>query len=269
MKSLETEFKKLNIDTSSIGFYDDPNFLKVEQRDNRFLEKYGEYVLSRGYNSDYIQRCRYEIPIISKILNDELQKDVQMGACINLSMVLSRILEKEGFWNYITKGAMTIKFDETLRISDKHFWNVDINNFQTGHSWVVSPSFNVIDLTLQQQPYKLGEEKYITDFICSESDQEAKVNEIDVISNDASLIMTMQGVKNKFEHCKEGFSSFIKKFRPIEVKQDLVTIKYITTGVSVCDGPLEDISTIKLSDRYGYEIYNDIVKPRLRDIRTN
>ena len=162
MTALEKHFKKLNIDYNSIAFYDSNEFLKQEQKNNRFLELYANYVNEKKYSIEYIERAKKEIPLIAKILNQELKKDGRLGACIDISIVLSRILEKEGYWNYLTKGSLTIDFPIESKIETKYFWSVDDGEFQSGHTWVVAPPFNVIDIALRQQPYKGEEQKIFT-----------------------------------------------------------------------------------------------------------
>lgn len=268
MTALETEFIKLSIDFHNIGFYDSPNFLKVESHNRLFLEKYAEYVSSRNYSDEYIRKARREIPFISSILNKELIRDGRLGACIDVSIVLSRILEKEGFWNYIPKGSLSINFPTRSKINTKYFWSVDVGDFKAGHCWVVAPPFSVIDLSAKQQPYTGREKDYIPDYICSESIAVPTVHEIDIISPSINKIFESQGIKkDKFKYIKDNFAQFQTIFKPIEISEKETSFKYITTAISAPDNPLETVTTLKLNDRYGIELYNDLVIPKLKGLR--
>ncbi|WP_277017303.1 hypothetical protein [Flavobacterium lindanitolerans] len=268
MTPLETEFKRLAIDFNNIGFYDSHNFLKVERHNPIFLEKYAEYVLSRAYFDEYIRKAELEIPFISSILNKELIRDGRLGACIDVSIVLSRILEKEGFWNYIPKGSLSIDFPTSSKIKTKYFWSVDVGDFQAGHCWVVAPPFNVIDLSVKQQPYMGKEQEYIPDYVCSESKSIPKVHEIDIMSPTMSNILELKGIKkDKLNYIKDNFEQFQNTFKPIEISERGTSFKYITTAISAPDNPLETITTLKLNDKYGIELYNDLVVPELKKLR--
>jgi hypothetical protein len=269
MTEIEQFFKELNIDYSKIGFYDSPEFMDIEKRNPSFLESYAQFVLERTYSEDYIKKAQIEIPFITKILNEELKKDGRLGACIDMSIALSRILEEEGYWNFITKGSLTINFSSKLKIKPIFFWSIDFGNFQAGHSWVVAPPFSIIDSSLGQQPFKEGMNKYIPDFICSQSTEYEPVKEIDIMSPDASRFLDFSGVRNnRLEACKPNLNSFLKIFKPIIHKENEdFSLKYVTTAISAPDQPLEEVGTLKLSGKVAIEIYNEIIIPKLEELR--
>jgi hypothetical protein len=269
---LEREFVKSSIDFSSIGFYDDPSFLKIERAQPDFLANYANYVNKRAYPPEYIQRAQIEIPFIAEILYRELVTDGRMGACVDASIALSRILEKEGFWNYIVKGSLTIEFPTKLGIANKHFWSVDVlgeRKIAAAHAWVIAPPFYVVDITVSQQPYQGSEKEHIPKFICSPEFKPFEVAEIDLISSSASAIMTLEGVKgDKLIRIKNGYHDFIKTFNPCLIELNDIKFKYTTIGISAPDEPLEKVKTLKLSGKFPLEIYNDIIKPKLVEFRT-
>ena len=269
MTEIELIYEELKIDYSKIGFYDSPEFMAVERNIPSFLESYAQFVLEKDYSKEYIAKAQNEIPFITKILNEELKKDGRLGACIDMSIALSRILEKEGYWNFITKGSLTINFGNNLGINPKYFWSIDFGDFQAGHSWIVAPPFSVVDSSLGQQPFKEGENKYLPDFICSQSNKTESVKEIDVMSPDASRYLDIHGVKNnRLEACKPNINSFFKIFKPIIHKEnENLNLKYVTTAISAPDQPLENVGTLKLSGKIAVELYNEIIIPKLKDFR--
>lgn len=269
MTELERFYKELNIDFTTIGFYDSPEFIEIEKVNPSFLESYAQHVHERTYSEEYLKKAQIEIPFITKVLNEELKKDGRLGACIDMSIALSRILEKEGYWNYITKGSLTINFSETFKINPKYFWSIDFGNFQAGHSWIVAPPFSIIDSSLGQQPFKEGENKYLSDFICSQSDVTEPVKEIDIMSPDASKFLDINGIKdNRLEACKPNLNSFLKIFKPIIHKENEdFSLKYVTTAISAPDQPLENVGALKLSGKVAIEIYNEVIIPKLKELR--
>jgi hypothetical protein len=267
MKGLEAEFAAAEIDFSKVGFYDDPSFLACEQKNHLYLEKYAEYVLKRKYSSEYIERAKREIPFIAHILNEELVKDGRLGACIDISIGLSRILEQEGFWNYIPKGCLTIDFPTATKIEKKFFYSADFGNFDAGHVWVVAPPFNVIDLSVKQQPYQDRAGEYLPNIICSTSNIEVKANDSDIISPEGRAYMKMYGMNGTMYDIRPDWKDFVSRFKSIAVKENNLNFKYITTAISAPDMPIEKVVTLTLSGKYTIEVYNDIVVPRLKEFR--
>lgn len=266
--NLEEEFKSKKIDFTKVGFYDSPEFINEERKDFNYLSKYAEYVLAKKYSKEYFKKAKDEIPFISKILNEELIKDGRLGACIDTSIVLSRILEKEGFWNYQTKGSLTITFPKKMKLETKYLWTVDTGEFQAGHSWIVAPPFDIIDLTVKQQSYPNKTEKHLPNYICKSGTRLKGINEIDIISPEVLIIMELQGIKsNKLYYVKEDIDNFVETFPVVEILDKGIKFKYSTMAIAAPDEPLERVSTLKLSGRLGIEIYNDIILPKLNEKR--
>lgn len=266
--SFENIFKRFNIDFKNPGFYDSQEFLFQEQKDHSFLEKYAEYVNVKEYSSTYLERANREILFIAQKLHQELVKDGRLGACVDLSMVLSRILEREGFWNYTTKGSLTIKFPKVSGLENKYFWTVDTGEHSAGHSWVVAPPFTVVDLTLRQQPYNKNEDKFISNYICSKQKTETSIDEIDVISPTILMDAERQGLKgNKLKFVGANFINLSERFPARKIEKDNNLYKYVTVAIGASEDPLETITTLKLSNRIGIEIYNDLILPELLKLR--
>ena len=236
--------------------------------DYTYLEKYAEYVLLKSYAPQYFERAKHEIPFIARLLNEELIKDGRLGACIDISIGLSRILEQEGFWNYIPKGSLTIEFPPQSKLSKKYFWTVDIGKLKSGHVWVVAPPFSVIDLSIKQQAYPDSARDYLPDFVCSISDKIAIINDSDIISPEAFLEMKREGINSRWmDYIKPNWDIFKRKFRPIQVDENNLLLKYTTTGICAPDMPIEKVETLKLSGRITIEVYNDIIIPKLKEFR--
>jgi hypothetical protein len=269
MTDLELKFKELNIDYSKIGFYDSPEFKAVENSDPTFLEFYAQYVLEKQYSNEYFNKAEIEIPFITKILNEELKKDGRLGACFDMSLALCRILEKEGYWNFVVKGSLTIEFPNNFKLTPLHIRAIDFGNFQSGHTWIIAPPFTIVDSSLRQQSFKEGEENYIPDIICSKSKTTASIQIFDIISPKFSRYLEKYGIKkNKLEYCKPDFNRFIKTFKPIKYLNDNGLIfKYFPTGITLPAEPLENVKSLNLNGKYSLAIYNEIILPKLVELR--
>jgi hypothetical protein len=262
---LKEDFIKKSIDISKPGFYDDPNFLVVEQRNPDYLVNYANYVKKMNYDSNYLISSKRKIEIISKILFDELWKDGRKGACIDLSMVLSRILEKEGIWNYMVSGTLTIEYPTETGLGKTYFWDMDITNAQAGHVWIVSPPFAVIDLTLKIQEYNQNNSKYIPNYILGDSPKPANYTVGDICSPEIIAIANSQNINGDeiIFRTHPWRRIFYKEFIGSLIEVDGVKFKYIPSAIKASDKPLEQITTLSLNSKYGCGIYNDLIKPNL------
>lgn len=267
LPELENLFSLFNIDIKTIGFYDDPNFLRVENSSPSFLENYAAFVQSRIYSEAYIKKAALEIPFIVKILHDELVKDGRLGACVDASIVISRILEREGFWNYIVKGSLTIKFPPEAKLENRYFWSVDRGEFAAAHAWVSAPPFNIIDITIQQQPFFKDEGKWLPPYIINSGYSACKIEDEDVISPELRILMRRSIKGDLLPHTKENWNHFIGVFKSNLVQIHELALKYIPIGISAPDEPLERVGTLTLSGKKGGEIYKDLIIPRLKELR--
>lgn len=257
---LVSEFAAKKIPYDQIEFYNHPNFMAQERRDPAYLEKYARFVNERPYSEEYLERARTVIPRICNLIREELARDGAKGACVNISMMLSKVLELEGFWNYCVKGALTINFSSESNIRSKYFWPVDRGTFDAAHAWVVAPPFTVLDLTLNQQPYKEGEEAYLPNMVLTETLDTADVEIRDIFSPEARVFIRPNA---RLSDLRPDIHKNIHDFPPRKVVHEGTSLKYITTAVSMPDSDLSGITGFKLSGRYPKAIYEESIKPVL------
>lgn len=261
-------FSELGIPTDVPGFYDNPAFTAVEKEHPQFLQAYAEFVHTRPLDDGYASNVRRVVNIVAPALNEELVLDGRIGACIDLSMVLSRILEDEGIWNYMVKGALTIEYPRNSGYGNTYFWPVDVTNPKAGHVWVCAPPYSVIDLTIHQQPFKGKRQKYIPDFIVIESNEFTKPSIFDICSLEVLEQLAMDGhaigdetLFRKMPHLRDFFLSFPATL--VRVKGTI--FKYIPCAISASDAPLKEITALSLRGKTGYEIYQEKLKVLLEN----
>lgn len=259
-------FEMYNIDIDSPGFYDDLNFIRLEQMIPNFLEYYAAYVIKKSYSSDYLKESEEKIIKISQILSKELVVDGRQGACIDLSLVMSRILDLENIWNYISKGSVTVEFPNTSNINKKYFWSVDYGEFQAGHVWIVAPPFKIVDLTIHQQPYKMNEEKYIPPLILQKESNISKLHLPDLISPEVLQQLNITVGRDPVKILKNinpRLISFYDSFKIENFSINNTKFRYTPYGISASDVVLKDIRSLKLNGMYGIQIYNDLIRGKL------
>lgn len=265
-KELSEDYNKNCIPVDAPGFYNHPNFTKIEKQEPRYLETYAAFVKKKDYDSSYLRQAEKEIPFIANLLLDELVKDGQVGACANISQVLSKILEKEGYWNYAVSGSVVINFPANSRIPNRYFWTFDDQiDTDIGHAWCFALPFSVIDITLRQQPYRSGEERYIPPCVFEKSESDCMVMIDELCSSSFLEGRALRGIADEEGmECRRGF---LKVFKPSIFNYQETSIKYIPCGIKAAETDLENIKSLKLNGKYGNDIYKDIIKPELDKFR--
>lgn len=281
MSDAQTDYEKINealvgdfaekgISPDSPGFYDSPSFIKIEKQSPSFLNKYAYFVSTKAYEENYIRKAEVEIPFIAEILHGELVKDGRLGACIDVSMVLSRILEAEGYWNYIVNGALSITYPQASGIQKGYFYPVDTTpELRAGHAWLSAPPFSVIDITIKQQPYGESKLEFLPNFVFDKTVSDCGIDVEEVCSPDIVMYHISQGTRESdiLSITAPMLSEISGILRPTIHDYSATVMKYIPVAVGAPDTILEKIEGLCLSGRYGIEIYNDIVKPALHKIR--
>ncbi|MBR8832105.1 MAG: hypothetical protein Cpurp_12980 [Chlorogloea purpurea SAG 13.99] len=267
-------FSKLNIDYSQPGFYDHPSFLKSEKEDKYFLENYADFVLAKKYDTDYLSTAKKVVTNFATFLYSELEKDGLLGACLDLSMAMSKMLDKENIWNFVSKGNLTIKFhpEVPLPAEDQIAYFPSITPYANiGHAWLYAPPFSIVDLTISSQKLNNLQKQCLPKLILREEvPTKISLRDItleDVVHHDApsfadlSQLRTFSGLPIKnIDSLLEangggGLIERINKYGAFQVKYDSATLKYISNGVTAGDMPLEKISNITLGDKSPNELY--------------
>lgn len=269
LEILKQDFKVNSIDFSYPDFYDQPNFTIVENTNTEYLVNYASFIEKSHCDSNYLHTTRKKIEVISKILFNELKIDGRKGACIDLSMVLSRILEKEAIWNYMVCGTLTIIYPKNSGIKNTYFWDMDITNAKAGHVWVVAPPFKVIDITLKIQDYIERNDKFIPNYILAEKYLPATYNVEDICSPEILLVARSRGIQQDdliFTAHPER-KIFYKEFPGSLIEIKKTKFKYIPSSITASDELFEQITTLNLNGRLGLDIYNDLIIPKLKEIK--
>ena len=261
----EEFFQEARIDYSKPGFYDNPNFIAIEKYCPSFLEIYADYINSMNFSSGYLMNARNVALEVTKFVYDKLGLDGLKGVCLDVCGIISRFLEREGIWNYIIKGGLTISFDKNTGLTTTYCAPIMTydNPSVLGHAWVIAPPFRVIDVAFSHQKYTRGEEKYLHGFIAKEDVMKATWQIEDLMDMDAINVFVEQNrrypaIKDIDTLCP-GFTSRINKYGIFQVELPKAVLKYTSCGVSFSEAPLEKVTNIKLSDKYPIELYKEFL----------
>jgi hypothetical protein len=102
------------------------------------LEAYADFVEGRDYTEEYLASAEKCIERTVEFLFGRLASDGRKGACIDASCVLSRFLERQGIWNYMVKGGLTVVFPPKSGLARTYFSPIMAkeNPAVAGHVWV-------------------------------------------------------------------------------------------------------------------------------------
>ena len=107
MDNAESKLRSLGIEDFKPGMQDLPAFLEAEKVDPGVVELLAYYVEERQYSPAYLTHVRSVINEIVPYLHAGLTKNGRLGACVDASGALARMLDEEGIWNYCVKSAMS------------------------------------------------------------------------------------------------------------------------------------------------------------------
>lgn len=265
------DFQRQGIPIEVPGFYDHPAFMMRESRDKTYLNNYARFVQKRLYSQEYLKRAEIEVPVIADAFQAELAKNGRIGACVDASMALSRILEREGFWNYAVNGALVIELPKSSGNERIEFWAFDmtIRKFAAGHAWIFVPPFSVIDITVKQQPYEPAHIPFIPDKIHSLIGPTFRAGARDIMSPSATAYFYSQGIAQSdfLTAARADLPKFLTTFPGFLVTWEQTIFRYVSVGIGASDCPLEGITNMRYGNRYAIDVYNDIIKPQLASIR--
>lgn len=265
-KQLQRSFRNRGIDSSQPAFYDFPAFRKSEDLDPRILNDYAEYVEVREYAPDYLLSARKNIEAVVHAVGTAIRADGRMGACVDASMMIGRMLDRLGVWNYVAKATLSIEFSTESRIQPIYFPDLDpTRSFAAAHAIVVAPPFGIIDVTLRQQPYPGRIREYLPDYVIANDFSDSQWEIADVMSDEAveaAISSRMHPEIYYRKMCPEKIKMF-ERLKPRSIVCDGTALKYVIVGVGGFLERLEDFVAYKPSGRSAFEIFEEDVKPTL------
>lgn len=263
-------FREIDVPTDQPGFCDHANFLAVEREYPELLNVYAAYVAKRPYGNEYLEKARALIQLAGGLLHAELIKHGRLGACVDISGILSRILDREGIWNCCVKGSLTINYPRDSNINPHYFWSADHGQFVAGHAWLFAPPFTVVDITVKRQPYELEEALYLPDTVFCEDKTPVSVETDDIVSPSARGEMLAHGVPPDMHltvaarYVPEIFESI----PPILVRSAQgAVLKYAPVAIHAPDCSLELMRNMKFGDLWPGQLYKRRISKALREAR--
>lgn len=263
---LATDFQSRGIPIDKPGFCDHPNFLAEERRNPSFLNNYAAFVATQPYTEEYLGHARNVLTKASNILYKELKSNGRSGACVDISGIFLRILEKEGIWSCGIKGSLAIAFPAESKEESTYFWSVDHGEFVAGHAWIYAPPFSIVDVAVKQQPYTGRKAEYLPDINLIESAPVTDVEIEDIISPSAIAELRLHGVPRSqyFKVVASQMRDVLKVF-PAQLLEQAngCAMKYCPVAIHASDTPLEEMRNMDFGGKTPYQLYCEKFKGQL------
>ena len=266
IEKLTNVFEQLEISTCEPGFCDHPMFLELERKNPELLNFYAAFVARRQYSANYLARAEKTIRSSAQLLHRELVAHGRLGACVDISGIFSKILDKEEIWNTCIKGSLTISFPPASGIQPRYFWSSDHGEFTAGHAWLFVPPFTVVDISAKQQPYEDKEFDYIPDLVLSKQNKVVEVYAEDIISPTARAEMIQHGIPpNGHLKCAAPYFPELFSAIPPIIIQGVkgATLKYSPVAIHAADCSLEDMRNMEFSGLTPGELYKQRLKAEI------
>lgn len=259
---LENTFRRLHIDFSNPGFYDTPEFQAVEHREPTFLKAYAQYVRNLIFPDEYLERARAVVQSTAEFLYRELVADGRLGACVDISGLILRFLERQGIWCYVSCGGLKIQFPTQSNIPPKWFFPLMHRNNRafTGHAWICAPPYKVVDISVSLQPYPGEQRCYISGYVLTENcDEPPDVTTVRDLM-ETELIEEFVQEHHRMPTMNDLGSEvldFMCEFTPCRVIKDGIRLNYMPVKASAPDLPLEQMRYPTLRGRFPMQVFEE------------
>jgi hypothetical protein len=255
---LEALFTAHGIDFRAPGFYDSPAFLAVEHSDNRFLDRYAEYVDRQQYTPEYLDRARLIVPRVASFVYRHLIEDGRLGACVDVSKMASRMLDQQRIWSYAVGGGVSVTYPASSRLPSAHFGMFGGAN-PIGHMWIRVPPFAVLDITLPAQPRRPDSRPYYPSYVIEEVsrpspatiEQMLDMSELRRVTQSRGRRPTMTEVFLQAPHLRR----FMECFPPFAVNYGALRVEYAPVKIVVSAEPLAGMGYPRLTGHSPGELY--------------
>ena len=269
VEQLQQEFTDARIPTDEPGFYEDPAFIRREARVPHYLDKYARFVQQQPYSLSYLDRAEPIIHVVSEELQLALKEDGTAEAHAEATFVMSRILEREGVWNYVASGSLSITFPTGLGFEPFAFpaFNVQCGKaIECSYRWVVAPPFQIIDIAIQACRYPYPFNHLLPKIVWEPSGEPATGELTDFFGANALKEIAKAGMTldEALDHYLPNYrSGFAPDFPPRAITRLDTQLKYVPTGVAVAENSLEQFSGFKSKGLTAAQIYAQKIRPRL------
>jgi hypothetical protein len=270
---LQKEFSDAGISTEEPGFYEEPGFIRREHKDPTYINNYAQFVASQNYSSAYMERATQAIHVIAEELQFALKLDPNEEALAEAPLVMSRMLEREGFWSFVMRGSLTVTAPPNLGFVPFSLWSVDkIGGVEKecGYQWLYAPPYDVVDILIQWPAYPYPVTQSLPKVVFGKDTETASYTPEELLSP-AVLEQGKQAGESPEACLDRCLPNFRSRFAP-DLPSRIVTrgdwqLKYTPTSIAVSEESLDHLTGFSCQGRTASQIHALKVRPRLSSPR--
>jgi hypothetical protein len=269
IEQLQQEFENARIPTNEPGFYEDPAFIRREARVPNYVDNYARFVQQQPYTLSYLDRAEPIIHVASEELQLALKEDGTPEAHAEATFVMSRILEREGVWNYVASGSLSMTFPSGSGFEPFSFpaFNIQAGKaIDCSYHWIVAPPFQIIDIAIQACRYPYPFNHLLPKIVWEANCDPATAEMADFFGANAlkEIAKTGMTLDEALDHYLPDYRNhFAADFPPRSVNRMETQLKYVPTGVVVAETALEQFTGFKSRGLNAAQIYAQKIRPRL------
>jgi len=261
-QEMEMMFGRLGIDYGNPGFYEASEFQAIEREHPEFLKSYADYIQVLQLTPDYLDRARRTVHETVEFLFNELLADGRKGACVDISGLTLRFLERQGIWCHVVFGGVKVEFPDASGIKARYFYPLmhKDNNARTGHAWIYAPPFKIVDLSISLQPYPEDEQQYFHGYTLTENwnDVVNPIGPLDIMEGELveDHVRRFRRMPTMNDIAPEQ-RQFFREYPPHSLMKDGLKFTYIPMNFSAPDLPLEEMLYPTLSGRRPIQVFEE------------
>ncbi len=269
LEQLEQEFAAAHIPTDEPGFYEDRAFIRREQQVPYYLDNYARFVQWRKLDIRYVEKVEPVVHVVAEEVQLALKADGTQDAHLEAPLVMSRMLEREGIWNYVACGALTINFPPNSGFDPFSFPAIDLRGrtpFDSSYRWVVAPPFQVIDVSLRACRYPYPFMHLLPPIVWATETETTVGTPADIFSEKALQEIQQQGmsVEDALDRYLPDYRNGIAPDFPARIVTCLDTqLKYVPTSVMISEDSLEQFKGFQSQGLSAAQLYSKKIRPRL------
>lgn len=266
---LAREFAEADISTERPGFYEDIQFIRREHKDPTYLDNYARFVQWQPYHAAYLDKVDRVVHVVVAEMQLALRLGKMTDAYAEAPLVMSRILEREGVWNYVVRGALSVTFPSGSGFEPVSFWAVDGDcaaAADVGCQWVCAPPFQVIDLAVGVLKYPCPVAHLLPRVIVANDAKEADSDAAEILAPKAIESIRREGLSLEEELTRRapGFrDQFAPDFPAQLIRCEDTLFKYVPVAVVAPEASLEDFKGFTSKGRTAVQFYDEDIRPRL------
>lgn len=225
------KFGRMGIDVSKPGFYDTPIFVEAERNERYIRETYADFVNGMPLSERYRADARNKVGELCEFISKRLPADPRgERLSLQIASVMSRILDKEGIWNYIVRGAFSVQSRTDAVAYVRPFKTFSVKP-APDHAWLCVPPFKIVDV--------LGNVPRDTNRVCvlEEAPAPATVDLTDLVEPEYRREFEKSAGRNldlrELERLKPRYFISMRRYGIYQIRKRDLLLKYTSCVIEV------------------------------------